>query len=72
VPYLPVTPTLRVRFVYWASQYKSEESLVGSVTIVVVLEDVEKVPNERGRAVGLIPSAVGSRGNYCHHLYSCG
>jgi len=51
VPYLPVTPTLRVRFVYWTYQYNSEESLVGSVTIVIVLEDVEKVPIESGRAV---------------------
>jgi hypothetical protein len=68
-----VTPTLRVRFVYDMSQYGSKGPLVGSITIVVGLEDVEKCQKECSERMSkrLIPS-VGNRGNYCHHLYSCG
>ena len=36
VPYLPVTPTLRVRFVYEIHQLRHEEIVHGSLTIVNV------------------------------------
>lgn len=70
VPYLPVTPTLRVRFVYEMLQLQHEE----------IIHGLDHSPSWMSRYVEgdvlskwlILILVVGIRGNHLQHLYSCG